>query len=52
MLRQYALSPYYQMVSRLVYFTIVLSLLAAAVNAIVTAQRRDAAEAEAEAATA
>lgn len=43
-LRQYALSPYYQLVSRLVYFTIALSLLAAAVNAIVTAQQREAVE--------
>lgn len=42
MLRQYALSPYYELAARLVYFSIVLALLAAAVNAIVTAQQRDA----------
>lgn len=44
-LRQYALSPYYVLASRLVYFTVILALLAAAVNAIVTGQARREAEA-------
>lgn len=38
-LRQYALGPYTQLVGRLVYFVAALSLLAAAVNAIVLSQR-------------
>lgn len=42
MLRQFALSPYYLLGSRLVHFVVILALLAAAVNAIVTGQQRSA----------
>lgn len=38
-LRQYALTPFMQLGGRLVYFVVALSLLAAAVNAIVLSQR-------------
>lgn len=38
-LRQYAMSPFMQLGGRLVYFLVALSLLAAAVNAIVLSQR-------------
>lgn len=39
-LRQYALVPYLQLAGRTVYFVVALSLLAAAVNAIVVSQRQ------------
>lgn len=39
--RNYALEPYIQLAERGVYFVVVLSLLAAAVNAVVSAQRAE-----------
>lgn len=39
--RNYALEPYIQLAERGVYFVVVLSLLAAAVNAVVSAQRTE-----------
>lgn len=43
-LRQYALEPYVLLAERLVYFVVALSLIAAAVNVVVLAQRREAHE--------
>lgn len=48
-LRQYAMSPFMQLGGRLVYFVVALSLLAAAVNAIVLSQRAAAETAAAQA---
>ena len=46
MMYEYAMEPYFQLAERLVYYVVVLALIAAAVNAVVTTQARTAAEPE------